>query len=741
MPTFQDLPNDVLLQIFACLPLRSVLKIEVTSQRLHQAVSAYLSTVKSINLYHHHVKRDMFRCSDPNAGTIPASCLEVLLERCGRARSIVHLGSRETSASYRELLEVISHFTNITTLEFVDNKVLLDEILARNANLIMNEVAFNYVTCDVTTRLSLCNTTVVHLNDVTVDFPLSIFSNCVDISYIRCSFNSDSLSELQKLSLPNVRKFEYIDKPGNSASSRVGSVLLAKAVQSEKLALLHLGLNEFFSLEAAFPDWNATRLEHLQVESTGTYSACLQQLKYASVIADICHLCRDTLQIISLPSSILIKRFFNRLISAGLPFQKLRTLKMTGIADTKMFLSPGNLVETVFYQEFLKLCPMMASLSLHSYSGSLVILVLPLTLKELVLPWDNRLNLVKQWDEIAGCLLALLHLTSLSILGVEEVDALLFEVPTRQRIPDLVINMQSLQVFRIKNACVLNIDLSSCSRLDSFSIQCCPTLQELNLPGDTLSEVRIYDQHRSYIGKFVSDFVASRSTNDCQHFCHIHIQLHSVLKQEPDAKKQHHRAIDNLSSVCEAACTDTSSTSDFLILKDISLHLFEHNSGEPMFPFTEFYSQGRFTSVRSENEVIAETSRRELILEGLDRWKACLVGLKNLVRLGRLPAATASSAASFDTTYCGSRFKCVTNLSCLPILNALPHVCQSSGTSSVTVAESEVNPAVFSSLNVPYPGQTGNDFMNCGQSVTANPLLLISIIEYTHDIYTLFYYD
>ena len=225
-----------------------------------------------------------------------------------------------------------------------------------------------------------------------------------------------------------------------STLTSLGSVLLAKAVQSEKLALLHLGLNEFFSLEAAFPDWNATRLEHLQVESTGTYSACLQQLKYASIIADICHLCRDTLQIISLPSSILIKRFFNRLISAGLPFQKLSTLKMTGIADTKMFLSPGNLVETVFYREFLKLCPMMASVSLHSYSGSLVTLVLPLTLKELVLPWDNRLNLVKQRDEIAGCLLALPHLTSLSILGVEEVDALLFEVPTRQRIPDLVIN-------------------------------------------------------------------------------------------------------------------------------------------------------------------------------------------------------------------------------------------------------------------------------------------------------------
>ena len=97
-------------------------------------------------------------CSDLNAGTIPASCLEVLLERCGRARSIVHvhLGSREISASYRELLEVISHFTNITTLEFVDNKIqLLDEILARNANLIMNEVAFNNVTYDVTTRLSM----------------------------------------------------------------------------------------------------------------------------------------------------------------------------------------------------------------------------------------------------------------------------------------------------------------------------------------------------------------------------------------------------------------------------------------------------------------------------------------------------------------------------------------------------------------------------------------------------------
>lgn len=764
------LPNDVLYQILSYLSLRSVLRLEYLCLRLQQAITGYLSTIKRISLYHSLVKKDVFR---HNVGTIPAKSLAKVLSLCQFARSIEYLGAKQTSSTYRELLAVIREHKNITTLELVDSKTLFDEVRAHCAYLTLCEVRLSSSVANLVSSQdclqpsSYTTTTVVYVEDVEVDYHfLAYFSNCVDMSFIRCSFQIQPPSQLEKsISFPNLCSFKLIDQPGTSANSQVCNLLLRKISECDKLTFLYLGLrSDFWGLEAALPDWKATNLSHLQVISTGSYSAALQELKYASVFAEICHLCRGNLEVISLPSTILVKRFFTRLISSNSVFKQLQALKMTGIADTKMFLTPGNLVETVFYQEFLKLCPVISSLSLHSYTGSLVSLMLPLTLTELVLPWDNRLNLVKQCSEISSCLSTLPQLSSVSILGVEEVDTLLHDSfvsdVSHRRLPTLDINMETLRVFRLKNACVLTVDLTGCANLTSFKIQCCPTLQELNLPHDSLQEVCIYDQYCSYIDKFVRDFIKyDQSRQPSQYHCHIHIQLHSVVMQEPDAKKEHKSLADDLLSVVETACFDASSALEFIVLKDDNFHLSEHNSGESMYPFTEFQSYGEFKSGRSQDEVRAEICRMQCVLEGMRRWKHQITKLKKLSLPSSVLSTSSPNVAHFVTSYCDTTFRCTTNLDYLKRLNNMRCFCQSSSTCSnlsvhcntVTLqpanagSESIVGDHhdIIPLLNVP---QLGSEivfeqmFLDCLE-VTHKPLVLVSIVEYGHNIYTLFYYD
>ncbi len=552
---------------------------------------------------------------------------------------------------------------------------------------------------------------------------------------MRCSFEIQSNLEINKLILPNLCKFLYIEQPGRSASKQFGVALVKKAAESEKLKTICLGLSDFVALETAALSWKATNLEVLEVVSTGSYSASLQQLKYASIVADVCKLCRLSIQTITLPSSILIKRFFSQLITMSLHFPQLQTLMMTGLADTKMFLSPGNLVETMFYQEFLKLCPAISSLSLHSYTGSLVSLVLPFTLTEVILPWDNRLNLEKQKNEILACLSAIPQLKFLSILGVEEVDALMQEYIGSslhgRRLPTIEICMESLEVFRLKNVCIQKLDLTGCANLTSFSLQCCPTLNNLIVPVESLSKVSIYDDYVGYIDAFINGFMTARAENSYESSCHIHIQLHSILKQEPDAKVEHTSKVSHLFSVVKKACSSSSNALDYIILKDEQLHLFEHNSGEPMYPFTEFQAEDQYSSGRSEVEMRAETNRRQCILEGINRWKDCIVGIKSTLTTSHIKQSS-FEVISQSLAYCGCPFQCTTNMPYLLTLNTLPSFCQPSGSS----IEEHPNDGM---LNVPRitPSCQIPDLQICKVS----PLILISIVGYAHNIYTLFYYD
>lgn len=743
--TLTDLPDDVLFHIFSSLTLRGVLRLEHLSQRFQLVISAYLSTLKTLNLYSQCITQDVFRCFDETVvEVIKPGDLQKLLCRCKCVQSIVYIpASSSVLENAREIVNVIAKFKNIHYIEFVDSKNILDEVRAQNVDVVFGEVCIaSSAKCNLTstlppTRCIYKDIRALYVEGITLDSQtIFYFSNCNEMSLVKCNFEMKSKSDLNALEFPNLSRFVYAEQPGRSASSRVGIVLVQKATESEKLKVLHVGLSEFSALETAASSWKAILLEDLQVVSTGSYSASLQQLKYASVIANICHLCRASLKRISLPSSILIKRFFTELISANSHLQQLKTVNMTGLADTKMFLSPGNLVETFYYQEFLKLSPAISSLSLHSFTGSLVTLTLPLTLTELTLPWDNRLNLEKQRNEIVSTLSVIPQLHSLSILGVEEVDTLL--VRHSRPLPLLQISIKTLKEFRLVNACIQAIVLEDCTSLVSFSIQCCPELQEINIPVQSLKKVCIYDDYRNYIDKFIAYFMASRSECSIEPSCHVHLQLHSVVNQEPDhAQTEHQSKANRLFSAIERECKTSSSALDCLVLKDNDMRLFEHNSGEHMYPFTEF--TGEFASGRSDVEVRTEISRRERVFEGLNRWVECIMDVKVLLNTSSAEVQHCSELLTSNVTYCEGPFELATNLGYLEELSSSSFVCQPSG-------QNPHSSGTGASLNVPriqpvVKSLIGRPLFDADFKINLNPLIIFSVIEYAHNIYTLFYYD
>lgn len=280
-PAFTDLPNDVLLHIFSYLPLRRVLCLEYLSQRLHFAISSYLSTLKVLNLYSQDITRDIFR--PYNEAIVQGMCpsvLEKLLRRCVHVRSIVYIPST-MQASF---CEVTAQLKSTYHIKFVDCKDMLDEVRTRNIGLTLGEVCIassaqhNLVsTLPPTTSCEYGALNILNVEGITMNaHTLLFFLGCVEISLIRCNLEMDSNSELNALEFPNLSKFVYVEQPGRSASSRIGNMLVKKATRSEKLRVLHVGLSEFSALQVAASGWEAKHLEDLQVMSTGSYSATAQ---------------------------------------------------------------------------------------------------------------------------------------------------------------------------------------------------------------------------------------------------------------------------------------------------------------------------------------------------------------------------------------------------------------------------------------------------------------------------------
>lgn len=737
-----ELPDDILLYIFSFLPLRSVLQLECLCLRLHRAVSRYLSTLKVINLCSSHIKEDIFREYDYQPMPDPPD-LSTFLSRCTQAKRLMYIPPQWPTL--QDILSVISESRRILEIEFTDNKEILDKVIGQNSGIALGEVHLLPLCFNSFSTQPFYHSNVVVLNDVRLDaHNLTYFSTFREISLIKCSFAVNSVNELKNLTFPNLRKFEYTEQlgrgPDRAESAKVGAHLIKTAAGCKHLTALNLGLSQFSAIETASLNWLSTELEVLEVKSTGSYSASLQQLRYASIIADICKVCCTTLQKVTLPSSILIKRFFTQLVSSGSRFPQLKSLMMTGIADTKMLLAPGNMVETRFYQEFLDHCPILSSLSLHSYTGSLASLIFPMTLTELVLPWENRLDLEHQRTEISSCLSNIIQLQSLSIFGVEEVDAMLYEFSNFPHLPSLVIDIKSLRKFNLKNTYIQTLDLSLCTSLSTFAIQCCPSLQHAKLPTKSLQKVCIYDDHLDYIDQLTQDLVNQK--NDIQ----IHIQLHSVVKKEPDADVAHKSKSSKLFTLVESACTTLASSLDYLILKDNELHIFDHNSGELLFPFTEFQPQVACFA-RSEAEMNEEIGRRERVLEGIGRWKQCITDVKSMSL--KSDVADAQIPLNFMTNFCNSSFQCATNIPYLMELNSVPYLCQKSAANKNTCDHHKKNHD-GNCLNVSRIQPHAKEYLyhnfDLGLierewNVNSNPLILISIIEYAHNIHTLFYYD
>ena len=758
---FANLPDDVLHLIFAFLPLKIILQMECVCTRLKSSTASYLSTLKSINLFNYSVREDLFRHWNNQVSLSPSQLL-ICLKRCPRARCITYLpgpAQKHGKAYCSEICSVVKQHPNITTINFLDSRELLDEFRAHKVPITFGEVRIVPWNGSISliSRLQVSSfsfTNVLYIEDTTLDPKiLELFWLCYEMSFIRCLFTHDLEDSLKELTLPNIQKFVYVEEPGNSASSQIFSRLVSHVVKSDKLKTFHVGLNRFSMLDGIATNWLATNLQDLEINSTGSsYSNALQQLRYAPIVAEICQKCRGSLQRMCLPSTILVKQFFDRLISCGCYFPHMKTLEMTGIADTKMFLVPGNAVEALYYQEFIKLCPQIKSLSLHSFSGSLNNLTLPITISSLDLPWDNRLNLEMQKNLIESCASFLPNLQSLSILGVEEIEAMLQLTQNSQ--VSMVLALESLLELKIKNACLKNLDLTNCTNLSRFSMHCCPT--SVSLPVKSVETVYIYTSDPIQLEVFMRSFLLAKASVRMQNqvACHIHAQLQSISEQEGSLPVMQNEKTQKLFEILKSTCFNLSENLDFWVLKDRVQHVFEHNSGETMYPFTEYTSHSNTASGRSKVDVLVESSSKDRILEGIHRWKSCICQVESIV------TSTYSSSpcsVAFDTIFCDRPFKCLTNLSYLPVLNINGDICQASGDntdwSSATgnTGEKDFNMAgdkkgMFTNhhLNIPrlQPRVNKKDFIipEC-IACTNKPLVFISIIEYSHHIHTLFYYD
>lgn len=778
--SFVTLPDDILFRIFSLLPLRSVLQLEYLCQRLHHAISAYLATVKCINLYLPTTTRDIFRIHDPKVVHNPISPdnLSRIITRCPHATSISYIPILGTTKHHRdkvdELVYTLKKHQKISQIGFCDSLNLLSALrkLHPYLDICVNEVCIDSTDLDYAPsflsfycvkdrpRLSLGRNTLDY-----ADF--SLLSKFTEIELLECCLNSTShfgrtSPSFSHVDFPNLKRFTYSEITRYSYSPAFAT-LATTVAQSPSLVSLKLAITNFNVLVDITRNWRSENLQNLELTSSGSYSASLEHISLAPVVAELISMCARSLETVTLSSSLLVKQFFTGLVSKVRCFTNLRTFSMTGIADTKMFLAPGNLVETRYYQNFISICPNMNFISLHSFSGSLTSLSLPLSLKQLTLPWDNRLNLTQQRDAILTTLSTVPNLEKLTVAGVEEVDSLLQEAASLllRGPPTLTVESETLLEVQISNICIRKLDLRSCARLECFTLHYCPVLQTLLLPARTLERVCIYDSYHPYMAKFLEDFLLQKERAAS---CHVRVQIHSMRRKEPEMANQqpNETRYKELIADVASACSAASKILDYVFLCDEEVKLFQHNSGEPLFPFTEF--QNYIPSfARSAEEIRHELNRKHCVMEGISRWQRCFLAVKS----GSGVESTASSNISpkytdradnnmerprsdsqtwhsvkYKATYCNSKFECHTNIPYFMEINQSPTLCQpSSRCQSESEGDAELIERRY--LNIPrldWLPMNVNSSLNLPYSGTYKPSLLISTVAYAHDIHTLFYY-
>ena len=791
-PSFVSLPNDVLFRIFSLLSLRSVLQLEHLCGRLHHAISAYLATIKCIDLHFPTTTKDIFRIHDPRIVGNPISSddLSRIIDRCPRATKISYLPILGTTEGYREkideLVYVLKKHQRISRICFCDS---LDVLLALRKLQPYLDVCVEEVCVDSTDSTysppflsSFCvqERPRLSLGRNALDYAdFSLLAKFTEIEILECCLTSTShfgrtSPTFTRIVFPNLKSFTYSEITRYSYSPGF-STLATTVAQSPALVALKLSITNFNVLVDIARNWKSDTLRSLVLTSAGSYSASLEHISLAPIVAELITMCAETLETVTLSSSLLVKQFFKILVSKVRCFANLKTFSMTGIADTKMFLAPGNMVETRYYQDFVSICPNMTSISLHSFSGSLTSLSLPLVLKELTLPWDNRLNLTQHRDTVLTTLSTLPILEKLTIAGVEEVDSLLQEVSSLllRGPPTLAIENSMLNEVRISNICVRKLDLRSCTALQCFVLHYCPVLQTLLLPARSLKDIHIYDSYHQYVPKFLENFLLQKERSPS---CHLRVQIHSMRKKEPEmvAQLPNETKYKELIADVTSACAAASRLLDYVFLCDEEVKLFQHNSGEPLFPFTEFQTCIP-SCARSAEDIRHELNLKNCIMEGIRRWQNCLQMVKSccdresaamrslnavVVPLDNDTACRTTSdspavhCTKFKAVFCNSKFECQTNIPYLTKINQSSVLCQPSTSSGPGAFASADDASEHSSLNVPRLGWSMVD-LNHASSVstsshkqtfsstsvnTHKPTLFISTVAYAHDIHTLFYY-
>ena len=706
-----DLPVDVLLRIFSLLPLRSVLQLEHLSRHLHHAVSAYLATLKVLNLYHDRILEDNFRDFDQRM--IPSDIqLSSLLVHCRNVSRVVLL---PCSMSVEGTTAALSAHKNITQLDFCSSVSLAETIHKSFPHITIDTIHF--VLQQPLYILPNCNVRKLQIEGGTIHGGIPSLPCVEEINLSNVTILFDRGQNAPKL--PLLKSFSFSGKISRRdfTQQQCFDTMLVGIAVSPFLTSLRLGLENFSCLEEVKENGGLSRLKTFKLSSSGLYAAALQQKNYAGVTAELCARSAGSLEYLSLPSSILMKQFFVHFISNGIPLLELRNLQVNGIADTKLFLAPGNLVESHYYQDFLKLCPKMTSLSLHSFTGSLPRLPLPLTLSDLTLPWDNRLNLQNQQAVLYTTLSSLPNLRKLSVAGVEEVDGVMQVASQSKHLPGLTIENEKLIEFRISNVCINKLDLTGCTSLSQFVLHCCPALRKLSLPSCSMKHITIYNDT---LPTFLREFASQREHAPT---CHIHIQLHTVVDaHSPQGQLRNKPSLGDTASVLGTPSCHL----DYCILNKADVKTFEHNSGEPMYACTDFQASEKS---RSQEDIHRENSHRSLALEGIRRWLECISDFKSLANPDSHPSL-ATTQHRFSAMYCSYEYECCTNIPWLLEINKSPILTQPSGgrTSDDRLLQ----------LNVPrLTSHSSSSFAQ--ESVSNNPLVFVSVMEYIHRIHALFY--
>ena len=750
---FSQLPLVVLLKIFTFLSLEKVLQLEQQCRRLHHAVSAYLKTLKTLNTFHERVLEDVFWWYDPVMSKPSDSQFASLLARCPSTTKLILLrptvtpDEAEKAAVHEGVLSALIAHKNIVQIDYCNSLPVAKTIFESLPLMTITTLRAQ----GKGTEFSLprgCRIKVLCLHRVVLvgGIPSLPLVEQIELSNVKLTGSPKASQEL--LEFPRLQSFSLSGSP--PAPSCFTQLLLALP-RCPLLTSLKFGLSAFDGIEDLLQDEGSFQLSTFELRSIGLYAATFQQYRFAGTMAELCSKNAGSMEQLSLPSSILTKQFFRHFIDNNIFLPKLKWLDVNGIADTKLFLAPGNLVESRYYQDFLRLCPQMASLSLHSFSGSLASLALPLTLTEVTLPWDNRLNLDGQRDSVHSVLATLPGLLRLSIAGVEEVEGIVLEgaeVFRSVEAPNLRISSDSLLEFKISNVCIKLIDLRGCTKLSTFALHCCPILKSLALPADPLKHVSIYDSCQPYAKNFLKCFISQRESSDP---CHIHIQLHSVRRVTDTTEPPQELGKWLLANVT-GVLASVAHRVDYFVVQKLKSRELEHNSGEPMFPCTEFHPDAyRFR--RSEAEIESENEHRGLALEGVRRWVNCLSDLRQFsTHDSELGCLQLSAPCDFTALYCSEEYRCCTNVPQVTEINRSPLLSQPS---SPLNPDSELQPLNVPRLDMspsqcqatlsspPPPSKGGSKQLHCSSEKDPlrlnRPLLVISAMEFVHNIHTLFY--